>query len=291
MRALEAQGAAVRLYANDDPAVARALGERVQPWTPVPLREDASGWLRERILADGIRVWIADCFETSIAHARGVLEGGARFVTFNDRGAGAAHADLHVCAVALDEGGAPKGKRVLSGLAYLVLDPAVRRYRRQRQRLDSLIVSMGGADTYGLTIDVLRALRARGRGATVVVGPGFAHDKELSALAEGFTVRRSVASLAEEFSRHDLAITAGGVTPFEANAAGLPCIIIAAEPWEERAGRQLEALGGCRYAGSRHDIDVSALDEALPIERMSAAALAAVPADGADRVATELLAL
>jgi spore coat polysaccharide biosynthesis predicted glycosyltransferase SpsG len=292
LRALESRGAAVRFYANDDPAVARALEERGQPWTRVPLRDAASGWISERVRADGIRTWIADCFETSVAHARAVRDAGARFVTFNDRGPGAAHADLHVCAVPLDEGGAPPGRRVLTGMAYLVLDPVLRTYRRQRTALGSLVVSMGGADTYGLTIEVLRALRARRRQATVVVGPGFAHERELAGLAgEDFLLRRSVASLAEEFARHDLAITAGGVTPFEANAAGLPCVIIAAEPWEERAGRLLAGLGGCRYAGSRHAIDFGALDEALPVERMSAAALAAVPADGADRVAAELLAL
>jgi hypothetical protein len=81
------------------------------------------------------------------------------------------------------------------------------------------------------------------------------------------------------------------VTPFEANAAGLPCIVVAAEPWEEKAGELLARLGGCRYAGPRGRIDFGVLDEALPLERMSAAALAAVPADGADRVAAELLAL
>ena len=38
--------------------------------------------------------------------------------------------------------------------------------------------------------------------------------------------------MAEEMSRHDLAVTGGGMTPFEANAAGLPCIVVANETFE-----------------------------------------------------------
>jgi spore coat polysaccharide biosynthesis predicted glycosyltransferase SpsG len=291
-QALEQRGAPTRIYANQDPAAARTLRERGRDWAPVPLRDDRSGWIAERIRADGVRVWISDCFETSLAHARGVTEAGAKFVTFNDRGPGAALADINVCAVSLDEGTAPAGKRVLSGLQYLVLDPEVRRYRRARVSQASMVVSMGGADTYGLTVEIVRALRARGRTATIVVGPGFAHQRELAdAAGNRFVVRRGVGSLAQEFSRHDLAVTAGGVTPFEANAAGLPCIVVAAEPWEEKAAELLARLGGCRYAGPRDRIDFDALEEPLPLARMSAAALAAVPADGADRVAAELLAL
>jgi spore coat polysaccharide biosynthesis predicted glycosyltransferase SpsG len=158
--------------------------------------------------------------------------------------------------------------------------------------MGSVVVSMGGSDTYGLTLDVVRALSERKLAATVVIGPGFAHEAGLAKLLDiGMIVKRSIPSLAEEFSRHDLAITAGGITPFEANAAGLPCVVIGAEPWEERAGELLAKLGGCRYAGPRARIDFSPLDHALPLEKMSAAALAAVPVDGAERVAAELLKL
>ena len=155
-----------------------------------------------------------------------------------------------------------------------------------------MVVSMGGSDTYGVTINVVRALRSAGREATVVLGPGFAHDSALDrVLGDLFTVKRSVASLAEEFARHDLAITAGGLTPYEANAAGLPCVVIATEPWEVRTGEVLARLGGCIYAGWRERIDFTAFEATLPIEKMSRAALASVPTDGAARVAAELLAL
>lgn len=291
-RALEDRGAQVLFYANDDPGVRRALALAARPWTPVPLRNAEQRWVSERIRGDGVRVWIDDCFETSEEHARSVLSGGARLATFNDSGPGAALADLHISAVRLGERAELRGRKILSGLQYMVLDPEVRLYRRPRSEVRSLVVSMGGSDTYGLTVQVMSALQARGKKATVVIGPGFAHEAALASLGnQGFIVKRSLSSLPQEFSRHDLAITAGGVTPFEANAAGLPCVVIGAEPWEERAGRLLADLGGCVYAGARHAIDFSILDRSLPIGQMSEAALASVPADGADRVAAELMAL
>jgi spore coat polysaccharide biosynthesis predicted glycosyltransferase SpsG len=288
--ALEARGASVQIYVNDDEGAARVLRDQARRWKVVPL--DKVGWEAERIRADGVRVWVNDRLETTAVHARRVLDAGARLVTFNDSGSGAALAELHVAAVALAEGERPAGRRVLTGLQYLVLNPEVKRFRRPRTQLGSIVVSMGGSDTYGLTVRVAEALRARKRAATVIVGPGFALDKALDGvLGGGLTVKRSLRSLPEEFSRHDLAITAGGITPFEANAAGLPCMVIGAEPWEEHAGALLAKLGGCRYLGPRAKADFSALDEPLPIARMSEAALAAIPADGADRVATELLRL
>jgi spore coat polysaccharide biosynthesis predicted glycosyltransferase SpsG len=288
--ALEARGASVHLYVNDDEGARRTLRGRGRTWKAVALT--SGGWEAERIREDRIRVWVNDRFETTADHARRVLQAGARLVTFNDCGPGAALADLHIAPVPLAEGLRPTGRRVLTGLSYLVLDPQVKVFRRVRSRLRSLVVSMGGRDTYGLTVRVAQELRARRRQATIIVGPGFAHEKALAeTLGEELIVKRSILSLAEEFSRHDLAVTAGGITPFEANAAGLPCLTVAAEPWEEQAAAMLAALGGCRYLGPRTRIDFSSLGEDLPITRMSEAALRTVPADGAERVAAELLAL
>jgi spore coat polysaccharide biosynthesis predicted glycosyltransferase SpsG len=289
--ALEARGAAVKIYVNGDQGAERVLLQSGRAWQAVPLNGDEP-WEPDRIRADGVRVWVNDRLETTAVHARRVLDAGALLATFDDRGSGAESAHLHVAPFPLGEGDRPAGRKVLSGLQYMVVDPAVRKHRRQRSVLQSLVVSMGGSDTYGLTVLVVRALRARKRQATIVLGPGFAHNAELGAeLDSSFVVKRDLKSLVEEFAQHDLAITAGGITPFEANAAGLPCIVIGAESWEERAGELLGRLGGCRYAGARTRIDFSALDEELPLREMSAAALASVPADGSDRVAAELLAL
>lgn len=290
--ALEAKGAPVRILLNDwAPAaeVARAHGRNVEI---VPLGDAQSNWESHIIDRLGVHVWVNDRLDTTTSHGAHVRNAGARLASIDDRGAGAAEADLNIVAFPANDNEKLPGKRVLTGVSYLVMNPDVARYRRRRQGNGSLVVSMGGSDTYGVTVDIVRVLRNRRRRATVILGPGFAHDEALaSALTDDFTVRRAVPSLAEEFARHDLAITAGGVTPCEANAAGLPCIIVATEPWEVRTGEALSALGGSVYAGPRANIDMTVFDRELPIAAMSAAALAHVPADGAARVAEALLAL
>ena len=72
----------------------------------------------------------------------------------------------------------------------------------------------------------------------------------------------------EEFSHYDLAITGGGITPFEANAAGLPCVVIANEDFEIPVGLGLEKLGGTVFAGHYSQIDAKLLSENLPIKKI-----------------------
>jgi spore coat polysaccharide biosynthesis predicted glycosyltransferase SpsG len=285
--ALMTQGGKVRFYLNAFAPAQALLRARGHSFTSVAL--DDGAWAAAIIAADGIRTWINDRLDTGAGHAQAVRQSGAHLVSFDDRGDGAAFADLNIVAFPASDNEKLSGRRVLAGPQALVLDPMIAALRRPRTTLNSLVVSMGGSDTYGVTVDVARALKQRGRNATVVLGPGFAHDAELVAVKhEGLTVKRNVPSLAEEFARHDLAITAGGLTPCEANAAGLPCIVIATEPWEARTGTVLEQLGGSRYAGWREAIDFQTLDGKLDIEKMSRFALQNVPADGARHVATLL---
>jgi spore coat polysaccharide biosynthesis predicted glycosyltransferase SpsG len=74
---------------------------------------------------------------------------------------------------------------------------------------------MGGSDTYGVTIQVIKLLKKFGKKATILLGPAFSHWPELKKeLNSNFTIKRTVPSLIAEFKKYDLAITGGGVTPF-----------------------------------------------------------------------------
>jgi spore coat polysaccharide biosynthesis predicted glycosyltransferase SpsG len=288
---LSARGVGVLFVINEDARAVAVLGSRGFHYVHADLGDARSGWESGLVRSQGIGVWVNDRLDTSVEHARRVKEAGARLATFDDHGTGAALADLNVVSLS-QPGEQMTGKRVLTGLTYLVIDPAIERYRRERSGLESRVVTMGGTDTYGLTVQVMRALKEHSLPATVILGPGFRHDVELStALDARFVVKRGVTCLAKELAAHDLAITAGGITLFEAAAAGLPCVVIAAEPWERDAAHMLERLGACRLAGYRADFDASLLAAAQPVAQMSRAALAALDAGGAGRVAEELLAL
>jgi len=255
------------------------------------LSDEAGSW--EPTLVEGIgsaKVWIDDRLNTQAAHAEAVLAAGLRLVTFDDRGDGAALADLNIAALVFEDIDGLGGRNVYSGVEFMILNPEIGVHRRQRDGLSSILVTMGGADTYGVTIRVAEWLRDHSLHATIVTGPAFQHVRELKAVladAAGANLIHlgSVPSLAKEMGRHDLAITGGGVTPFEALAGGLPCIVIANEEFEIPVGKALEKLGGARFAGHHREFDLSSVFEDLPIGSMSRSALKSVDLDGARRVA------
>ncbi len=289
--ALERRGAAVRFLVNDEPAAAGILRARGRPFDVVPLDELEQGWEEALVRRHNVRVWVNDRLQTDARHATRVVEAGATLATFDDYGTGAAFTKLHVAA--LPAGGlVPLGERVLSGLRYLILDPAIERYRRLRKKAVRTIVTMGGSDTHGITVDVAKALRECAIEATIVLGPAFRHEAQLAPYLDArFTVKRNVPLLAAELAEHDVAVTAGGITLYEACASGLPCIAIAAESWERNSIEALAKLGACVDAGYRGQFDRLVFQRPLQIEAMSSAGMRALDFDGAERVAEALLAL
>lgn len=288
--ALRARGKALRFLINDHPFSVDLIRRHGYGVDVVDLGSD-NGWELDWLCVHPeVRTWINDRLDTTEAHARRLKAAGMRLITFDDRGRGAALVDLHIAALAFEDASVLQGRKVLHGVDYLMLDPALARLRRLRSSLKSVLVTMGGSDTWGVTPRVMEALLQRGYAATVVLGPAFAHsdavDALLARLPDGaFTVHRGgVPSLAEEMARHDLAITGGGMTPFQANAVGLPCIVVANEVFEVPVGRMLERLGGSVFAGFHEDMDLSVLDRPLPMTVMSQAGMDAIDLRGCERV-------
>jgi len=285
----DAQGAPYRILVNDYAVALDILRERKLPFETVPL-DGAAGWEAPLIRRHRITTWINDRLDTSDAHASAVKKEGIRLVTFDDRGGGAALADLHVAALCFDDAAALAGHKVLSGTRYLILNRDIERFQRVRSASDRLLVTLGGTDTYGVTIKVVDVLKRLGRGATVVVGPGFQHLPQLqAAVSPAFEIKQGVKNLVEEFSRHDIAITGGGITAFEANASGLPCVIIANEWFEVPLARHLEGLGCSLFAGHHSEIQARPLPTIRHVEAMSRAGMAQIDTRGADNVFRELV--
>ena len=289
---LAAAGRRCTFYLNDHAPSRELLEARGIAHRTVRLDDDVSDWQAQLVEQDGIRVWVDDRLDTDARHAARVKATGIPLATFDNRGPGAEAADLHVAALCFDPAERLGGGQVLRGVDYLVLNSEIGRHARLREGLRSIIVTLGGSDTYGVSLKVIRSLRESGLGATVVVGPAFMHLRELEALmTEGFVLKKGVASMIEEFSRHDLAITGGGITPFEANACGLPCVVIANEIFEIPVGRELERLGGCVFAGHYESLRSPLVRGDLLIAAMSRAGLRNVGTGGTARVVAALLEL
>lgn len=281
-----------RFYLNDHVPSLRILTERGIPYRIVDLEDFAGNWEASLIQRDGITLWINDRLDTDIRHAQKIKATGIPLATLDDRGAGATLADLHIAALAFDEQESLAGIKLLRGSDYLILNPQISDYMRSRKQLSSILVTLGGSDTYGVTVKVVQILKEMNLTATIVIGPAFKHMNALDeVLTSGFTVKRDVPSMIEEFYHHDLAITGGGITPFEANASGLPCVVIANEQFEIPVGVALQKLGGSHFAGYYESLEEPLFSLDLPLEKMSSAGMCNIGMQGSTRVIAALLEL
>lgn len=230
-------------------------------------------------------VWVNDRLDTSAEHAQLVKSMGIKLVTVDDYGSGASYADFHVAALAECRQLKPEGKTILIGIDYLILPKEIEKYRRLRTQPDRLIVNLGGSDTYGMTVRVVDYLRQTNRPATVILGPGFLHEDALNeALFDGIVVKRSVPSLVAEFANYDIAITGGGLTAFEAAAAGLPTLTVANEKHETEHCHFLESLECSIYSGYLTDADFNLLRKMEVISPMSMMGMEKVSLMGAENI-------
>ena len=253
-------------------------------------QESDSDWESDLIYRYSPNVWINDRLGTDAYHAGLIKKAGLHLVTFDDWGTGAALADLHVAALAKVRGESPLGKQVLIGPEYLVFPPEVIQLRRARFENKRWLVTLGGSDTYGATLSVVDWLINRSMAATIVLGPSFAHNSEISLFdTELLTIKRSVPSLLRELADHDFAITGGGLTAFEAAVLGVPAATIANEPWEVAHAMYLQSLGCSIYAGNYEQINLDILDVDLDFEGMSNAALNAFQPYGSNIVVESII--
>jgi spore coat polysaccharide biosynthesis predicted glycosyltransferase SpsG len=258
--------------------------------------------------ADPPAVLINDILDTLAEYMEAVRPLAGRIANLDDQGAGLARADLVINSLPcrfVAPGGAAKA-RYLEGPEYLILAPEFQRRRPAGRPISnacaSILVTLGGSDTYGYSIPVVQALRQLGelQRIAVVLGPAFQHHRPLAEAVEGdgrFQLSRSVPSLARVMESHELAITGGGMTLFEAAALGLPTLALASEDFERENIRWGQGRGFTRYLGEGRKLSPEAIaaevqsllgDWALRRE-MSLAGPRAVDGQGARRVAELIL--
>lgn len=278
------------IYLNDHPPSLQILVELGVRHRVVDLYDYSSRWEASLIMKDGITLWINDRLDTDLRHAENIKRATIALVTFDDRGSGAALADLHIAALAFDADEPLQGSKVLRGAEYLILNPEIQLYTRERKQSGTILVTLGGSDTYGVTVKVVQLLKEMGLTATVVIGAAFMHIAKLhEVLTESFTLKCGLPSMIEEYSYHELAITGGGITPFEANASGLPCVVIANELFEIPVGNELQRLGGSVFAGYHESLSLPLFSPALPLQQMSLAGMRNIGLQGTQRVIGALM--
>lgn len=126
-----------------------------------------------------------------------------------------------------------RGQR-FEGSAYAIVDPAFARVSGRSSGVlyePRVLVSMGGSDPYGLTLQVLRALDSMEEPfhVTIAIGPAFLHEVELRTWLPHARRRyecRREDSLLDLVVNSTMALVSFGTTVYELAAAGLPGIAL-----------------------------------------------------------------
>lgn len=281
------------IIVNDNNSAKNILEEKGKRFEVADLADESGNWEHSVIKKYGISVWINDRLGTELQHSKNIKKHNVLLVAFDDDGVGAELADLNFGMLPVNYNRRLTGRSVKAGLDYFILNDEVFLYRKKRSKLEKIIVTLGGSDTYGVTVKVAEALKRSKLDVTVITGPSFEHSRELAALINpSFIVKNSVPSLIREFSDYDLAITGGGITPFEANASGLPCMIIANEIHEVENAMFLEKTGSSAFMGYHSDVVFSSITfDGMNIKKMSEAGINAFHSKGAENVYNAIKAL
>lgn len=276
---------------NDDPVSCSILSNQNIPYRIVNTGDLGTGWESEIIGSLNIRLWINDRLDTCYEHALNVKKNNIGLITFDDRGSGAEYSDINIAPLVFYATNRLKGKKVLSGKDFLILNKEIDRKRRLRQDMNKLIVTLGGSDTYGVTKDIVRILQELGLSADVHVGPSFHRDALQGLLSNSSKIIDRPPSLIETFFHYDLAITGGGITPFEANGTGLPCLTVSSEEHEREICTYLNDLGTSRYIGHRGTVTPRSFQDALSslnIRKMSETGMREINTSGIENIMEHL---
>lgn len=276
---------------NDNEKIKNILHEKKIHFEVVNLCDYDTNWESTFIKKYDINYWINDRLETDINHAQNILKNSCKLITFDDLGRGAKLSDINVCGLFFNKENV-EAKKVLKGTEYLILNQDIDTFKRERKDIKKILVTLGGSDTYGVTIKVLEILKKYNLKATIHIGPSFEHIDELKQkLTENYEVINFIPSLIEVFSKYDLAITGGGVTPFEANASGLPCLIIANELFEIQNGEFLDSIYASKFLGYYKNINEEVFKNIfeLDIEEMSKQGLLNLNTKATEKIYKEIV--
>jgi spore coat polysaccharide biosynthesis predicted glycosyltransferase SpsG len=275
---------------NDNEHMQNILKSYNYKYETVNLLDFDQNWESLLIKKYKIRYWVNDRLDTNKIHANFIKSNNIKLITFDDLGSGSKLSDLNFCGLFFNKTNL-QGKKIFKGTKYLILNPEIEKFKRERKEIKNILVTLGGSDTYGVTIKVLKYLKKFNIKATIHIGPSFKHKEELQKeLTPEYKLINHVSSLIELFHFYDLAITGGGITPFEANASGLPCLIIANEIFEIDNAKYLNNLKSSISIGHHEKIETKIFEniKKIDINSLSKHGLRYLTTDGLENIYTKI---
>ena len=199
----------------------------------------------------------------------------------------------------------PKETEVLVGPDFALMrsqfakrrDEALAR-RRKGGEAARILVSVGAADAYGLTVAILRGLaQADPKVAIdVVVGAAWPNLDAVRECAEALphdvTIHQDVDDMAALMAAADLAIGCGGSTTWERCCLGLPTLVIMSASNQQAIAMDLDRLGAIKFIGAYCNVGPSMvasvaskiLHDGSALQAMAKKAAAVCDGNGAGRL-------
>lgn len=249
---------------------------------------------------------IVDALKSSVARSQ-LFKNTARYLAvFDDTGPGHRYADLvlnilYQCPYPEDAVYTLKNSQ-----KYIFLRPEFQEYNRQEKiipgRAANILISQGGADTYGVIPELIKLLDPIPADIAIhpVIGPSFEHWPELeaalSASSRRFNILQNVDDMASLMNYCDLAITSAGITLYELAAVGVPSLVVTQEYKELETAARFDSYGFIVNHGLWEELDrgkllhdlIDLIHSAPRRKKMSESARMAVDGRGINRV-TDLL--
>ncbi len=151
--------------------------------------------------------------------------------------------------VAVNEGWT-SARNALVGCEYLIIDPIYRKVRDNYEGGLHALVVMGGSDPHGITRSVVERVLSYRNGydydVMAVMGPA----ATLTQFPRGIQIVNAPHNLADVLDRSRFAISALGMTTYEAMCVGVPTASICWSDDHERTAVALEDLGATSNLGT-----------------------------------------
>jgi UDP-2,4-diacetamido-2,4,6-trideoxy-beta-L-altropyranose hydrolase len=194
----------------------------------------------------------------------------------------------------------PRSGRCFGGTGYMVLDPVYGRLHERpkpiRERIHSVFVNLGGGDSAKYFSGVLEGLRRWAHALDVVGVPGFVSwGQENIGRRDWYPLHFhwETEGLERILFRAGLAITAGGLSAYEAMCAGTPLAALSYDPLQQTTIAALTGKGACVDLGPGDALDPFKVSAALSLidtdfdrrRSMSICGREIVDGRGANRVA------
>ena len=197
---------------------------------------------------------------------------------------------------------------ILTGSDFAILRPEFKALReanlhnRSRQKLENILISLGGADNGSLLLDILNRLNAielsPNTKLTLVAGPNTSHLNKIKDQIEELKFKAShvpnLTNMAEELSNSDLVIGAAGTSTWERLCLGVPSYLFIIADNQKLIGERMEKLGAAKVIKHADQLFIDELDPQSPylIKTLSSITKTAsniIDGNGTDRVASKIM--